>query len=164
MASASGQHVGQTSGQVGQEILLKVPYAKLWSPDNPSLYDLEVSLVSAVLHKQTYNQSVDPHVLIAGCIQLTECSLMPLERLISQQQPVMHVVVWGMAMMTRPSLALMKGPDSLCLVWSIICVERYMCEMSPALDHWCWTLPVCCPGLQRCSCTPAVLAVMDNST
>ena len=47
-ASASGQPVGQASGHVGQETVLQIPNARLWSPDDPFLYDLQVSLVSAL--------------------------------------------------------------------------------------------------------------------
>lgn len=45
VASAAGQCVGQTSEQVGQQILLQIPNARLWSPDDPFLYNLEISLV-----------------------------------------------------------------------------------------------------------------------
>ena len=45
VASVAGQCVGQTSEQVGQQILLQIPNARLWSPDDPFLYNLEISLV-----------------------------------------------------------------------------------------------------------------------
>ncbi|KAL3141486.1 hypothetical protein ABBQ32_005048 [Trebouxia sp. C0010 RCD-2024] len=44
VASASGQCVGQASGKVGQDIVLQIHNLKLWSPDRPFLYDLEVSV------------------------------------------------------------------------------------------------------------------------
>lgn len=40
-----GQIINKGMASVGQEVLLAVPSAKLWSPENPFLYDLEVSLV-----------------------------------------------------------------------------------------------------------------------
>ncbi|MEV1177258.1 PA14 domain-containing protein [Nonomuraea sp. NPDC049784] len=36
--------VGKVTGQVGQELRLPVPNPKLWTPENPHLYDLEVEL------------------------------------------------------------------------------------------------------------------------
>jgi hypothetical protein len=38
--------VGSVTGSVGSELLLPVPNPKLWSPENPFLYDLRVSLKS----------------------------------------------------------------------------------------------------------------------
>jgi len=38
--------VAQGSGAAGQSIVLRVPQAKLWSPDSPFLYDLRVTLGS----------------------------------------------------------------------------------------------------------------------
>lgn len=49
VASAAGQCIGEASGQVGHQIVLQIPDARLWSPDDPFLYDLEVSLVSAFI-------------------------------------------------------------------------------------------------------------------
>lgn len=46
-ASASGQTLGQAAGRVGQEFALQIPNAHLWSPDDPFLYDLEVTLTSS---------------------------------------------------------------------------------------------------------------------
>ena len=45
-ALVPGQRLGQASGQVGQEFKLQIPNAHLWSPDDPFLYDLEVTLTS----------------------------------------------------------------------------------------------------------------------
>lgn len=58
VASTAGQCIGQASGQVGHQIVLQIPDARLWSPDDPFLYDLEVSLVStsfAVLLQSVYS-------------------------------------------------------------------------------------------------------------
>lgn len=44
VARAGGIEVGRASGPVGSEIRVPVPQPKLWSPDEPFLYDLEVSL------------------------------------------------------------------------------------------------------------------------
>ena len=41
-----GQTVAEGTGAVGNDIVLSVPNAKLWSPTNPWLYDLDVALVS----------------------------------------------------------------------------------------------------------------------
>lgn len=38
------QKIGEVSGKLGEELELPVDNAKLWSPDNPFLYDLTVSL------------------------------------------------------------------------------------------------------------------------
>jgi len=46
-ASAGGQPQGEASGSVGQEFVLQLPHARLWSPDAPFLYDLEVALVAS---------------------------------------------------------------------------------------------------------------------
>jgi len=40
-----GQIINKGMASVGQEVLLAVSSVKLWSPENPFLYDLEVSLV-----------------------------------------------------------------------------------------------------------------------
>lgn len=38
---------GQAAGRVGQEFVLQIPNAHLWSPDDPFLYDLEVTLTGS---------------------------------------------------------------------------------------------------------------------
>lgn len=43
-AFADGSKVGEASGNLGEEVQLSIPNIKLWSPDNPFLYDLKVSL------------------------------------------------------------------------------------------------------------------------
>ncbi|MCK3685603.1 sugar-binding domain-containing protein [Maribellus sp. YY47] len=41
----NGKVVGTGKAVAGQEVLVAVPDAKLWSPDSPFLYDMEVSIV-----------------------------------------------------------------------------------------------------------------------
>lgn len=43
-AFANGTKVSEVSGKQGEEVKLPVPDMKLWTPDNPFLYDLTVSL------------------------------------------------------------------------------------------------------------------------
>ncbi|MDT5042315.1 MAG: hypothetical protein QOE51_3300 [Actinoplanes sp.] len=43
-----GKVVSTTTGTAGAEIKLPVPNAKLWSPDSPFLYDLQVTLLNGV--------------------------------------------------------------------------------------------------------------------
>ena len=53
----AGETVAEGSAAAGENITLDVPNAKLWSPANPTLYDLEVSLLSGgqeVDHVQSY--------------------------------------------------------------------------------------------------------------
>lgn len=40
-----GQEVAQIKGNIGETLELKIPEPKSWSPENPHLYDFEVSLV-----------------------------------------------------------------------------------------------------------------------
>jgi len=42
----SGKEIANQSGKAGEPIVLKIPEAKLWSPDSPFLYDLKVTLGS----------------------------------------------------------------------------------------------------------------------
>ncbi len=56
-ASASGQLQGQASGTVGQDFVLQIPNARLWSPDDPFLYDLEVVLISNAGDQQVWRPS-----------------------------------------------------------------------------------------------------------
>ena len=42
----SGKIIAQGKGIAGQEVLLSVPDAKLWSPESPFLYDVEVDLLN----------------------------------------------------------------------------------------------------------------------
>ena len=42
----NGAQVAQGSGDAGSDIKLSVPGAKLWSPDSPTLYDMEVTLTA----------------------------------------------------------------------------------------------------------------------
>lgn len=44
IASANGQVVGTATGAPGTEISIPVPNARLWSPDDPFLYDLKVTI------------------------------------------------------------------------------------------------------------------------
>jgi hypothetical protein len=44
-AMTDGRVIGRASGAVGSELRLPVPSARLWSPDSPYLYDLQVSLL-----------------------------------------------------------------------------------------------------------------------
>ena len=46
VASDGGKQVAQVSGDAGKELKLVIPNPKLWSPDTPHLYDLEVTLKS----------------------------------------------------------------------------------------------------------------------
>ena len=46
VASSKGVQVGRATGAVGSEISVPIPNSHLWSPDDPFLYDLQVSLVS----------------------------------------------------------------------------------------------------------------------
>ncbi|MBC7351776.1 MAG: beta-galactosidase [Thermogutta sp.] len=45
-ARFAGQDVAETSGPAGEAVELRIPQAKLWWPEEPNLYDLEVSLLS----------------------------------------------------------------------------------------------------------------------
>jgi hypothetical protein len=44
VAMADGKEVARASGKVGSDLALSIKDAKLWSPDNPFLYDLKVTL------------------------------------------------------------------------------------------------------------------------
>jgi hypothetical protein len=44
MALTNGRVVGRATGSVGSELRIPVPNARLWSPENPFLYDLRVTL------------------------------------------------------------------------------------------------------------------------
>jgi hypothetical protein len=46
VVSSGGIQVGTATGQVGSEVQITVPNARLWSPDDPFLYDLTVRLKS----------------------------------------------------------------------------------------------------------------------
>ncbi len=41
-----GKEVGRASGKAGKEIWLKIPDARLWTPETPFLYDLKVQLMN----------------------------------------------------------------------------------------------------------------------
>jgi beta-galactosidase/beta-glucuronidase len=47
VASVNGAVVGRVTGRAGAEMLLPLDKSKLWSPDSPFLYDLEVTLKKA---------------------------------------------------------------------------------------------------------------------
>lgn len=46
IASVAGVEVGRASGGANQELALVIPEPRLWSPDDPFLYDLEIILSS----------------------------------------------------------------------------------------------------------------------
>jgi hypothetical protein len=48
VARDHGRVVGTVTGPSGAELKLPVPHAKLWSPDSPFLYDLQVTLLAGV--------------------------------------------------------------------------------------------------------------------
>jgi beta-galactosidase/beta-glucuronidase len=41
----NGKVIGTAKAQIGQELLLNIPDAKLWSPETPFLYDLEIAII-----------------------------------------------------------------------------------------------------------------------
>lgn len=47
VASAAGTQVGNATGSAGAEFTIPVPNARLWSPDDPFLYDLKVRVRSS---------------------------------------------------------------------------------------------------------------------
>ncbi|HYD54169.1 MAG TPA: PA14 domain-containing protein [Gemmatimonadaceae bacterium] len=47
VASIDGREVGRVEGEVGRELRVPVPAPRLWSPEDPVLYDLQVTLVDA---------------------------------------------------------------------------------------------------------------------
>ncbi|MCA9240215.1 MAG: glycoside hydrolase family 2, partial [Planctomycetales bacterium] len=47
VARDNGGEVARTQGKPGDQLTLPIPHAKLWSPDSPHLYDLEVTLSDA---------------------------------------------------------------------------------------------------------------------
>ena len=44
LALAEGKSVAEVKGRLGEEIKLPIPDIRLWSPDSPFLYDLQISL------------------------------------------------------------------------------------------------------------------------
>lgn len=58
VVSVSGQMQSQTSGPVGQSFTLQMPNARLWSPDDPFLYDLEVALTGSSTEQQAGRDKV----------------------------------------------------------------------------------------------------------
>lgn len=44
IASSNGSEVGRVEGEVGAALRIAIPNARLWSPDDPFLYDLRVTL------------------------------------------------------------------------------------------------------------------------
>jgi beta-galactosidase/beta-glucuronidase len=44
VASAGGREVARVTGRLGGTLVLPIPHARLWSPDDPFLYDLRVTL------------------------------------------------------------------------------------------------------------------------
>lgn len=46
----NGKVISTAKAQVGQELLLNIPDAKLWSPETPFLYDLEIAIIRGNQH------------------------------------------------------------------------------------------------------------------
>jgi hypothetical protein len=44
IASASGREVARVTGPAGTDLVMNLPDARLWSPDDPFLYDLKITL------------------------------------------------------------------------------------------------------------------------
>jgi len=44
IALEGAREVGRASGRAGESLALRIPNARLWSPDNPFLYDLRIAL------------------------------------------------------------------------------------------------------------------------
>jgi beta-galactosidase/beta-glucuronidase len=45
VASAAGKEIARVTGLANAELILPLPNPHLWSPDDPFLYDLKVTLV-----------------------------------------------------------------------------------------------------------------------
>lgn len=55
--TANGNNVASGKGKVGQKLSIDIPDQKLWSPDSPFLYDLEISLEGDSPHTQVGSHS-----------------------------------------------------------------------------------------------------------
>lgn len=71
VALVDGKEVAAADGVVGKAFNIEISDPKLWSPDSPFLYDLEVSLQSGGSSEgeKVQQEERQPHIL-RGCLRL----------------------------------------------------------------------------------------------
>jgi hypothetical protein len=133
-ARRGGRTVGRVAGPVGSELRLPVPDPRLWSPDDPYLYDLEVELVRR-------GRTVDEVDSYFGMRSIAVEDVAGTRRMVLNGEPVFHMGpldqgFWPDGIYTAPTDAALRYDLEKTLQLGFNAVRKHVKVEPDRWYHW----------------------------